>query len=212
MKEVENEVDLVELQKEIDKRKVEDEKKKKSCYRAFDMVNSNLGSGISTKEGVALGQSTESYNLAYGAQENYPQAFNYQDYEGEFYTPMGLTVKIIPGSSAKDFKKWTKDAKAFNEKVEKYIVIGEGKYATHARIIYEDQSEFDMEKGSDDVSGIYGASIIEEKEIKKIKVTFHKKDETRYITYTTDMYSYSYSKEGNDITTKEVEELLEISR
>ena len=99
-----------------------------------------------------------------------------------------------------------------NKKVEKYIVIGEGKYATHARIIYEDQSEFDMEKGSDDVSGIYGASIIEEKEIKKIKVTFHKKDETRYITYTTDMYSYSYSKEGNDITTKEVEELLEISR
>ena len=99
-----------------------------------------------------------------------------------------------------------------NKKVEKYIVIGEGKYATHARIIYEDQSEFDMEKGSDDVSGIYGASIIEEKEIKKVKVTFHKKDETRYVTYTTDMYSYSYSKEGNDITTKEVEELLEISR
>ena len=121
MKEVENEVDLVELQKEIDKRKVEDEKKKKSCYKAFDMVNYNLGSGISTKEGVALGHSTDSSKLSFFAQENYPQAFNYQDYEGEFYTPMGVTVKIIPGSSAKDFKKWTKDAKAFNKKVEKYI-------------------------------------------------------------------------------------------
>lgn len=99
-----------------------------------------------------------------------------------------------------------------DKKVEKYIVIGEGKYATHARIIYEDQSEFDMEKGKNDVSGIYGASIIEEKEINKIKVTFHKKDETRYITYSTDMYSYSYSKEKEDITEQEVHELLKISR
>lgn len=99
-----------------------------------------------------------------------------------------------------------------DKKVEKYIVIGEGKYATHARIIYQDQTEFDMEKGKADVSGIYGGEIIEEKEINKVKVKFNKKDETRYVTYTTDMYSYSYSKENADITDEEVKELLEISR
>ena len=99
-----------------------------------------------------------------------------------------------------------------NKKVEKYIVIGEGKYATHARIIYQDQTEFDMEKGESDVSGIYGGEKLDEKEINKIKIIFYKKDETRYVTYSTDMYSYSYSKEKEDITDKEIEELLDISR
>ncbi|MBQ8132022.1 MAG: hypothetical protein IJ193_05995 [Bacilli bacterium] len=99
-----------------------------------------------------------------------------------------------------------------DKKVEKYIVIGEGKYATHARIIYEDQSEFDMEKGSNDVSGIYGGDKIEEKVYNNITVTFYKKDKTNYITYQTKEYSYSYSKEDKEMEEEEVLQLMKISR
>ena len=99
-----------------------------------------------------------------------------------------------------------------DKKVEKYIIIGEGKYATHARIIYEDNTEFDMEKGSRDVSGIYGGEKQNEKEWNKVKIIYYQKDKTNYITYQTKEYSYSYSKEDKEVTQDEVKELIQISK
>lgn len=87
-----------------------------------------------------------------------------------------------------------------NKKVKSYIVIGDdhSNYAYHGRIIYEDESEFEIEKGNKDISGIYGAEKEKEQLINNINVTILTTNETRYAIWTSNGYSYSYSSNIND--------------
>ena len=84
------------------------------------------------------------------------------------------------------------------KEVSKYIVIGKGKVANHGRIIYKDKSEFDMEKGKLDVSGIYGGKKLSEESIGGVKVTLYSYEDIIYATWSYQEYSYSYSMVGND--------------
>lgn len=86
-----------------------------------------------------------------------------------------------------------------DKKITSYIVIGEGKYATHARIVYEDESSFEMEKGTNkDVSGIYGGKLNKKETINNYKVSIYTMEDIIYATWSDSNYSYSYSiKNGN---------------
>ena len=85
------------------------------------------------------------------------------------------------------------------KEVDKYIVIGKKEKATHARIIYKDKSEFDMEEGSSlDVSGIYGGKKLKEESIGGTTVILNTYEDTIYATWTYNNYSYSYSMINSD--------------
>ena len=81
-----------------------------------------------------------------------------------------------------------------DKEVEKYVVIGKDKRATHARVIYKDKSEFNMEKGDSDVSGIYGGTKIKDESIGGVKVIINKYEDTIYALWIYDGFSFSYSK------------------
>lgn len=85
-----------------------------------------------------------------------------------------------------------------DKEVEKYVVIGKDKRATHARVIYKDKSEFNMEKGDSDVSGIYGGTNIKDESIGGVKVIINKYEDTIYALWIHDGFSYSYSKENSN--------------
>lgn len=85
-----------------------------------------------------------------------------------------------------------------DKEVSKYIVIGKGKHAIHGRIIYKDKSEFDIEQGELDVSGIYGSKLLKEESISGIPIKIYTYEDTIYGIWTYEDYSYSYSMLGSD--------------
>ena len=88
-----------------------------------------------------------------------------------------------------------------DKKITSYIVIGEGKYATHARIVYEDESSFEMEKGTNkDVSGIYGGKLNKKETINNYKVSIYTMEDIIYATWSDPNYSYSYSMKKVNIS------------
>lgn len=77
-----------------------------------------------------------------------------------FATLEQITNPITEVYSIEEMKKYLGfNVPLLNKEVENYFVIGDENYANHARIVYKDETEFNMEKGSKDVSGIYGATI-----------------------------------------------------
>jgi hypothetical protein len=91
-----------------------------------------------------------------------------------------------------------------NKEVSSYIVIGEDKYAEHARIIYKDNSQFEMEKGTNkDVSGIYGGKLKQKETINNYEVSMYTMEDILYATWSDSNYSYSYS-----IGSGNIEELI----
>ena len=85
-----------------------------------------------------------------------------------------------------------------DKEVDKYIVIGKNNYAEHARIIYKDGSEFNMEQGDLDVSGIYGGKIIKKESISGINITINSYENITYATWKYNDYSYSYAMKDVD--------------
>ncbi len=92
-----------------------------------------------------------------------------------------------------------------DKEVSKYIVIGKDDKANHARVIYKDKSEFDMEQGELDVSGIYGSKLLKEESIGGVKVIINTYEDTIYAIWTYNDYSYSYSMVNSNEETINIE-------
>ena len=86
---------------------------------------------------------------------------------------------------------------ALDKEVEAYIVIvDENNYPKTARIEYKDGSTFNMEYGSNDVSGIFGGKLEKTEKINKADVKFYTDDssnEVEYAIWEKDGFSYSLS-------------------
>lgn len=88
---------------------------------------------------------------------------------------------------------------ALDKEVEAYIVIvDENNYPKTARIEYKDGSTFNMEYGSNDVSGIFGGKLEKTEKIKKTDVKFYNytddsSNEVEYAIWEKDGFSYSLS-------------------
>lgn len=92
-----------------------------------------------------------------------------------------------------------------DKEVSKYIVVGDGKYANHGRIIYSDESQFDIEKGDSDVSGIHGGVKQREESISGTKITIYSYEDIIYAIWKYNNYSYSYSMKNSDEQTLLIE-------
>ena len=88
-----------------------------------------------------------------------------------------------------------------DKEVAKYYVIGEGKYATHGRVIYSDKAQFEIEKSNSDVSGIYGGVKQTEESIGGTKVIIYTYEDLIYGVWQYGEYSYSYSVVNTDQNT-----------
>lgn len=88
---------------------------------------------------------------------------------------------------------------ALDKEVEAYIVIvDENNYPKTARIEYKDGSTFNMEYGSNDVSGIFGGTLEKTEKINKADVKFYNytddsSNEVEYAIWEKDGFSYSLS-------------------
>lgn len=92
---------------------------------------------------------------------------------------------------------------ALDKEVEAYIVIvDENNYPKTARIEYKDGSTFNMEYGSNDVSGIFGGTLEKTEEINKADVKFYtytddSSNEVEYAIWEKDGFSYSLSNSAS---------------
>ena len=85
------------------------------------------------------------------------------------------------------------DVPSLKKSVKKYYVIGDTDFAMHARIVYYDDTQFDMERGITDVIGIFGGVFEKEEEIEGIMVKYYSYEDTKYIIWSNNDFSYSYS-------------------
>lgn len=134
---------------------------------------------------------------------------NKREGEGQISDLIQIANPITEVESIEEMKKYLGfDVPVLEKNVEAYIVIGEDKYATHARIMYQDDTKFEMEKGNSDVSGIYGGIPEKEEIINNIKVQFYSFENTKYVIWSKNGYSYSYSNSNGEVSKTELEKLL----
>lgn len=92
---------------------------------------------------------------------------------------------------------------ALDKEVEAYIVIvDENNYPKTARIEYKDGSTFNMEYGSNDVSGIFGGTLEKTEIVNKADVKFYNytddsSNEVEYAIWEKDGFSYSLSNSAS---------------
>ena len=75
--------------------------------------------------------------------------------------------------------------------VESYIVLVIDGVCESGRIRYADGSDFNIKKGSGDISGIYGGVLDTEENIHGVTVSFYVYEELRYAIWERDGFTYS---------------------
>lgn len=75
--------------------------------------------------------------------------------------------------------------------VESYIVLVIDGVCESGRIRYADGSDFNIKKGSGDISGIYGGVLDAEENIRGVTVSFCVYEELRYAIWEKDGFTYS---------------------
>ena len=94
------------------------------------------------------------------------------------------------------------DVPVLDKEVESYVVIVVDGYPTVGQIDYADGSEFRIQYGSGDISGFYGSTSDEVKNIDGIKVEFYKNEDITYAIWEENGYTLSYSfADGAEIET-----------
>lgn len=82
------------------------------------------------------------------------------------------------------------------------VLLTDG-YPTLGQINYADGSEFRIQYGSGDISGIYGAAFAAEKKIGGVQVEYYEYDGGAYAIWEQDGFSFSYVSSGSDVAAVE---------
>lgn len=85
------------------------------------------------------------------------------------------------------------DVPVLDKEVECYSVFVEDSYPTMGQIDYEDGSTFRIKYGSGDISGIYGGTLKERKEIDGVDVSYCQYAETTYAIWEQKGFAFSYA-------------------
>lgn len=85
-----------------------------------------------------------------------------------------------------------------DKEVEAYSVLVVDSYPKMAQIRYADGSSFRMQYGSGDISGIYGGSLEETKDVDGVKVEFYRYADTAYAIWEQNGFAFCYTyTDGN---------------
>lgn len=111
---------------------------------------------------------------------------------------------ILEVSSVEEMEKYLDfDVLVLDKEVKAYNVLVIDGYPRSARIEYADNSTFNMEYGTGDISGIYGGTLDKEETINGVKVSFYHyysevtSEDLKYALWETDGFTYSLSGADN---------------
>lgn len=99
-----------------------------------------------------------------------------------------------------------------DKEVEMYSVLVEDNYPTMGQIDYADGSEFRIKYGSGDISGIYGGTLEESKDIEGVKVDFYRytDDTTPELTYALwEQNGFAFSYQYTNDSIADVETIIQ---
>ncbi len=109
---------------------------------------------------------------------------------------------IIEVSSVEEMRKYLDfSVPVLTKDVETYSVIVADNYPTTGQIDYTDGSEYRIQYGSGDISGIYGGVLTDTRKIDNVKVSYYTFDdiesEVTYAIWEEDGYTFSYIYTGD---------------
>ena len=78
-----------------------------------------------------------------------------------------------------------------------YSVFVTDGYPTMGQVDYADGSAFRVQYGSGDISGIYGGSLVETRDLEGVAVHFYAYADTSYAIWEQDGFSFSYEYTGD---------------
>ena len=107
---------------------------------------------------------------------------------------------IITVSSVEEMEHYLDfDIPVLDKKAESYSVFVEDSYPTMGQINYTDGSEFRMQYGSGDISGIHGGALVEQEEVEGVTVEYYQYADTAYAIWEQNgfAFSYVYAKDGS---------------
>lgn len=100
---------------------------------------------------------------------------------------------IITVTSVKEMENYLDfDIPVLDKEVESYSVLVEDGYPAMGQINYSDGSEFRMQYGSGDISGIHGGTLEESKDMEGVKVKYYKYADTAYAIWEQNGFTFSY--------------------
>ena len=94
-----------------------------------------------------------------------------------------------------------------DKEVESYIVLVIDGSAESGRIRYTDGSDFNIKRGSGDISGIYGGAMERQSSINGVPVSFWVYGSTHYALWEKDGFTYSLA--GTAVSEEDLSALLE---
>lgn len=115
---------------------------------------------------------------------------------------------IITVTSAAEMDKYL-DFKVpvLNKDVKTYAVFVLNRYPTIGQITYTDGSEFRVQYGSGDISGIHGGTKQDSKTVDGVKVSYFKYEDKTYAIWEEKGFTFSYLYTGKDAAA-EIETLI----
>lgn len=113
---------------------------------------------------------------------------------------------LITVTSVEEMEKYLDfNVPVLDKEVETYSVLVEDSYPTMGQINYADGSEFRIRYGSGDISGIYGGTLEESKDIEGVKVDYYRytgdiTSELTYAIWEQNGFTFSYIYTNDSIT------------
>lgn len=84
------------------------------------------------------------------------------------------------------------DVPVLDKEIESYSVLAQDSYPAMGQIDYADGSTFRMQYGSGDISGIYGGTLKESKEVDGVEISYYQCAETTYAIWEQNGFTFSY--------------------
>ena len=118
-------------------------------------------------------------------------------------TPVQVVNPMMTVATVEEIEQYLDfDVPVLDKEVKSYAVIILDSYPTVGQIDYADGSEFRIQYGSGDISGIYGSTPDEVKDVDGIKVECYKYEDITYAVWEENGYTFSYSfANGEEVET-----------
>ena len=109
-----------------------------------------------------------------------------------------VTSPIITVQSAAEMEEYLDfPVPVLDKEAASYSVFVTDGYPTMGQVDYADGSAFRVQYGSGDISGIYGGSLVETRELEGVSVHFYAYADTSYAIWEQDGFSFSYEYTGD---------------
>lgn len=123
--------------------------------------------------------------------------------------PVQIANPILKVESVEDMEAYLDfDVPVLDKEIASYSIFVEDSYPTMGQITYADGSEFRMQYGSGDISGIFGGTLVEQKEVGGVTVSYYQYEDATYAIWEHNGFTFSYRYTASNIDS-ELEVILQ---